>query len=153
MAEPPSPRLNHVAMSVPRTLVQDAAWRLRVSEFFAEVFGWAEVSAAAGRSATTLIFLVHSPQQFVFLQASDQPMTCPGMDHFGLQVSTIEELRELHRKAVAFHARDARVEIIPPKSEIQGPFRLTSFYVGFLLPMMIEVQHFEVVAGAGVAQA
>ena len=153
MSEPSSPHLNHVAMSVPRALVQDPARRARVCEFFAEVFGWAEVSAAAGRSATTLIFLVHSPQQFVFLQAADEPMTCPRLDHFGLQVSTVEELEDLHRRAVAFRARDDRVEIVAPKTEIQGPFRLTSFYVGFLLPMMIEVQHFELTAEARVGKA
>ena len=46
---------------------------------------------------------------------------------------------------VAFHARDRRVDVIPPKTEVVGPFRLTSFYVGYLLPMMLEVQHYELV--------
>jgi hypothetical protein len=143
MSDPATPRLNHVAMSVARELVEDRDVRAKVCAFFADVFGWAEVSEPAGLAATTLIFLVHSPQQFVFLQATDRPMTCPRMDHFGVQVPSVAELEAVHRRALAFQERDALVEIVPPKSEVQGPFRLTSFYVGYRLPMMIEVQHFE----------
>jgi len=139
-------RFNHVGVSVDRVLLQDAAWRGQVTDFFRDVFGWQEVSALAGRAETTLIFLAHSPQQFLFLQAAETPTTCHPGDHFGLSVETIAELEDLHRKALAFRARDAGVEIVPPKSELQGPFRLTSFYVRYRLPMMIEVQHFEQVA-------
>ena len=65
------------------------------------------------------------------------------------EVATVGELEDIHRRAVAYRERDARVDIVAPKAEIVGPFRLTSFYVGFMLPMMVEVQHFEEIATTG----
>jgi len=65
------------------------------------------------------------------------------------EVATVGELEDIHRRAVAYQEKDARVDIVPPKAEIVGPFRLTSFYVGYMLPMMVEVQHFEEIAASG----
>jgi len=139
------PRFNHVAMSVAREKVLDPKWRREVASFFNEVFGWIDVSYPPG-DLSSLILLAHSPRQFVFLLADDAPMQCPRMNHFGLEVATVAELEALHERAVAYRAKDARVDIVPPKQDVVGPFRLTSFYVGYLLPMMVEVQHFEELA-------
>src|SRR5262245_8420886 len=136
------PRFNHVAMSIAREQVLDLAWRQQVADFFGNVFGWIDVTYPAG-DLSSLILLAHSPRQFVFLLADDVPMQCPRNNHFGLEVATVAELEDIHRRAVAYREKDARVEIVAPKQEVVGPFRLTSFYVGFLLPMMVEVQHFE----------
>jgi len=147
MAEPTG-RFNHVAMSVGREKVLDAAWRKRVADFFGEVFGWQDVTYPPG-DLSSLIFLAYSPRQFVFVIADDKPMQCPRMNHFGMEVSTVGELEDIHRRAVAYREKDAGVDIVPPKAEIVGPFRLTSFYVGYMLPMMVEVQHFEEIAATG----
>ena len=37
-----------------------------------------------------------------------------------------------------------RVDIVDKSAENHGPLTITSFYVGYLLPMMVEVQHFQV---------
>ena len=42
--------------------------------------------------------------------------------------------------AKAFAAKDDRVDLIDRKVEDHGMLAITSFYVGFLLPMMVEVQ-------------
>lgn len=136
------PRFNHVAMSVARAQVLDPAWRRQVADFYGEVFGWMDVTFPPG-DLSTLILLAHSPRQFVFLLADDTPMQCPRMNHFGLEVSTVAELEAIQRRAAAYREKDARVDIVPVTQEVVGPFRLTSFYVGYLLPMMVEVQHFE----------
>jgi len=73
----------------------------------------------------------------------------PRLNHFGMEVSTVGELEDVHRRAVAYREKDARVDIVPPKAEIVGPLRLTRFYVGYMLPMMVEVQHFEEIAATG----
>lgn len=135
-------RFNHVAMSVAREKILDPAWRQQVADFYASVFGWIDVTYPPG-DLSSLILLAHSPRQFVFLLADDAPMHCPRTNHFGLEVSTVAELEDLHRRAAAYREKDAQVDIVPPKQEVVGPFRLTSFYVGYLLPMMVEVQHFE----------
>jgi len=72
----------------------------------------------------------------------------PRLNHFGMEVS-VGELEDIHRRAVAYREKDARVDIVPPKAEIVGPLRLTRFYVGYMLPMMVEVRHFEEIAATG----
>ena len=42
--------------------------------------------------------------------------------------------------AKAFAANDDRVDLIDKKTEDHGMLAITSFYVGYLLPMMVEVQ-------------
>jgi hypothetical protein len=80
--------------------------------------------------------------QFVFLIADDAPMRAPKMDHFGLGVATVEELDDLYQRALDYRRRDPRVEVIDKQTEQHPGVTLTSFYVGYLLPLMVEVQHF-----------
>ena len=47
-------------------------------------------------------------------------------------------------RARAYKAKDERVDIIDKSAENHGPLTITSFYVGYLLPMMVEVQHFQI---------
>jgi hypothetical protein len=60
-------------------------------------------------------------------------------------VATREELEETVDRAKKWQARDPRVRIIDVKSRVtQGPandFTLTSAYIGFVLPLMVELQH------------
>ena len=46
-------------------------------------------------------------------------------------------------RARAYQARDSRVEIIDKKTDVHPGLSLVSFYVRFLLPMMVEVQYFK----------
>jgi hypothetical protein len=48
----PTGRFNHVAMSVAREQVLDAAWRRQVADFFGEVFGWQDVTYPPGNLST-----------------------------------------------------------------------------------------------------
>ena len=82
--------------------------------------------------------------QFVFLIADEPHMTGPRMDHFGMQVDTLEELDEMLERARAYKEKDDRVDIVDKSAENHGPLTITSFYVGYLLPMMVEVQHFQI---------
>lgn len=145
MSEDWTPRFNHVAMSIARDRLASPEWRQQVAAFYADVFGWQEVSQPGG-DPLVLILLAYRPSQFVFLLPADEPMQCPRDDHFGMEVATVAQLEEFHARAAAFRARDDRVEIIAPHAEEVGPFRLTSFYVRYRLPMMLEVQHFETIA-------
>jgi hypothetical protein len=74
-------------------------------------------------------------------------MQTPALDHFGLQVPTLEGLGAILGKAKACAAKDDRVRIIDVKARItEGPthdYTLTSAYIGFLLPLMVELQHLE----------
>ncbi len=51
--------------------------------------------------------------------------------------------REVLNRAKALAETDDRIEIIDNEVEDHGVLKLHSFYVGYLLPMMVEVQYFE----------
>lgn len=134
-------KFNHVAMSMSPDAL-DEAHRADITAFYSEVFGWEEHPTMT-EDRTRLVMGVHSYDQFVFLIAEDEPMRAPRLDHFGLQVDTVEQLRETLAKAKAYAERDDRVDIIDEDVEDHGVLKLHNFYVGYLLPMMVEVQCFE----------
>ena len=146
MSEPEfRPRLNHVAFSVAPDVL-DQQGRADLLTFFGEVFGWTE-GDNTGESGNPLILYTGAPAEFVYLLPAD-PALVPGhLDHFGLQVATLRELEEIVERARAFGARDDRVRIIDSKARAtHGPthdYTLTSAYIGFLLPLMVELQHIE----------
>jgi hypothetical protein len=135
------PRFNHVAMSVPADLL-GASGRKELCDFYGEVFGWAELPTETV-DREKLVFGVHDVEQFVFLIADDPPMTCPRLDHFGLSVATEAELDDVLAKATAYRDRDDRVDIVDKRRDDHGMLAITSIYVRYLLPMMVEIQHWE----------
>jgi hypothetical protein len=136
------PRFNHVAMSVPADLV-GAEGRAEILAFWGGVFGFEELpSETVDRQV--LVLSAYDWEQFLFLIADDDPMACPRLDHFGMSVGSLEELEDFLAKAKAFAEQDDRVDIIDHKAEVHGDaLTLHSFYVRFLLPMMIEIQFFD----------
>jgi hypothetical protein len=135
-----TPRFNHVAMSVPADLL-DESGRRDLVDFYSNVFGWQELPTETV-DRHKLVLSAYRYDQFVFLIADDTPMVCPRLDHFGMGVGSMQELDDLLASAKAYREKDDRVELIDKKTEHHPGLDLTSFYVGFLLPMMVEVQHF-----------
>ena len=133
-----APRFNHVAMSVPAELLGEDGRRDLV-RFYDEVFGWDELPQMT-EDRKRLVLTVYRYGQFVFLIADDPPMACPRLDHFGLSVETEKELDDMLGRAKAFHARDDRVDIVDREVTDHGMLAITSFYVRYLLPMMVEIQ-------------
>jgi len=135
------PRFNHVAMSVPPDLLAESG-RNELCRFYGEVFGWNELPTETV-DRKKLVFGVHEVEQFVFLIADDQPMVCPRLDHYGLSVATMEELDAVLAAAKAFREHDDRVDIVDKETTDHGMLQITSIYIGYLLPMMVEIQHWE----------
>jgi hypothetical protein len=137
-----TPRFNHVAMSVPADLL-DADGRAAILDFWGRVFGFEELPTET-EDRRKLVLQAYDWEQFVFLIADDPPMACPRLDHFGMSVGSLEELEAFHAKAKAYAEEDDRVDLIEQHvDEHAGVLSLHSFYVRFLLPMMIEVQYFD----------
>ncbi|MGZ4690057.1 MAG: VOC family protein [Acidimicrobiia bacterium] len=139
------PRLNHVAISMSPSVL-DERGRKEILGFYGEVFGWTE-GDNTGEAGNPLILYTGEYGQFVYLLPGEPALTAPALDHFGLQVSTIPELESIVDRAQAVAARDPRVRVIDIEARTtQGPkdsYTLTSAYVGFLLPLMVEIQHLE----------
>ena len=141
------PTFNHVALSVPTETLSGEA-REALLHFYSEVFGWGEMPTM-GEEGKLLVFRVHSNEQFVYLAADENPMTCAKLDHVGLSVGTPEELAAVHQRALKFQESDPLVEIIEPQVEDFKVLVLHNFYVRYRLPMMIELQCFEWAEGLG----
>lgn len=137
----PIPVFNHVAMSLPADMLGETG-RAEILRFYGEVFGWTEMPSMT-EDRKRMVLRVHSNEQFVFLVADGEPMRCPHGDHFGMSVSTLDELNRCLAAARNFQAQDSRVEIIESKSEDYTVLKLHSFYVRYQLPLMIEIQCYE----------
>jgi hypothetical protein len=135
-------KLNHVAIS----MELDDADRADVLNFFTEVFGWTE-GDNTGEEGDPLILYTGAFGQFVYLLPSATPLRAPRLDHFGLQVDTLDELSAIVDRAKQFATKDDRVNIIDVHSRVtHGPandYTLTSAYIGYTLPLMIELQHLQ----------
>ena len=147
MSAAPSQTFNHVAMSVPPSLL-DAEGRAALLDFYGEVFGWTEMPTLT-EDRKRLVLRAHSHEQFVFLVAGDEPMRAPAGDHFGLSVRSTAELDAILERARGYCERDARVEVTEEQVEDYRVLKLHSFYVGFLLPLQVEVQCYDWADGVG----
>jgi len=135
------PRFNHVALSVSRELVSGKGAE-DLLRFYDEVFGWGAMPTMV-KEGELIVLRVHSNEQFVYLHASDEPLTCPVGDHFGLQVQTPDALDAVLDRARKFAEQDDRVEISERKAEDFKVLTLHSVYIRYLLPMRIELQCFD----------
>jgi hypothetical protein len=139
------PILNHVAFSMDPALLDDAG-RKEILDFYGDVFGWREADNS-GEQGNPLILYTGAYAQFVYLLPGEPFLTSPALDHFGVLVGTVAELEATVDRAKQWQARDPRVRIIDVKSRVTaGPaddFTLTSAYIGYVLPLMVELQHLE----------
>ena len=134
------PRFNHVAMSLSPDMLDEEHRKLR-ADFYGDVFGFYDLPMMTV-DRKRQVFQVHEIEQFLFLIADDAGgvMECPRLDHFGLSVVEESELDDILARAKAWQARDDRVDIIDKKTDDHGMLAITSIYVKYLLPTMLEIQ-------------
>ena len=150
-----APKLNHVAISMD-PLVLDEKGRADILAFYGEVFGWSEGDNSM-EEGNPLILYTGAFGEFVYLLPGGVGpgghMVTPRLDHFGVSVRTIDGLQAIVDKAKAYAERDDRVDIIDVHARtFHGPerdYQLTSAYIGYLLPLMVELQHLTPVQQAG----
>jgi hypothetical protein len=139
------PTLNHVAISMDPAVLDDQG-RADVLAFYGAVFGWTE-GDNTGEAGNPLILYTGAFGQFVYLLPADPPLTAPPLDHFGLQVETLDDLHAIVGRAREFAALDDRVQVIDVHARTTHgsthDYTLTSAYIGYVLPLMIELQHLE----------
>ncbi len=139
------PRLNHVAITVNPVLLDDRG-RGELLDFYADVFGWS-LGDNTGEPGNPLIMNTGAFGQFVYLLPGEPYLQAPPMDHFGLQVATIAQLEAMVERAKRWRAQDERVTVIDVHARItHGPthdYTLTNAYIGFVIPLLVELQHLE----------
>ena len=74
-------------------------------------------------------------------------MVTPNMDHFGMEVSTKEELVDILDRVKVYQGKDDRVRLTDIGSMVtryqDNEYTLTNAYIWFLIPLWIELQHIE----------
>ena len=90
------------------------------------------------------------PDQFLFIVANDDPMSCPRLDHWGMSVESEEQLDIYLDRAKKFREEDSRVDIVDKHR--YSSLAVKSFYVAYLLPMMVEVQYYDYKAYASTSR-
>jgi hypothetical protein len=140
------PVLNHVAISVDADVLDDAG-RASLIDFFDAVFGWTEGDNSTEVGNPLIIYTGQLRQYLYFLPSTGEFLQAPRLDHIGVEVASVAQLREIVERARTFGARDGRVTVIEEDEMITHgtgtDFVLTHAYVGFLLPLLIELQHLE----------
>jgi hypothetical protein len=141
-----SPRINHVAISVDADVL-DEQGRADLLHFYSEVFGWIEGDNST-EQGNPLILYTGSLGQFLYLlPAKDKFMVTPNMDHFGMEVSSKEEMLGILDRVKAYRQKDPRVRVTDVGAMTtryqDKEYTLTNAYIWFLIPLWIELQHIE----------
>ena len=110
------------------------------------MFGWTE-GDNTGEAGNPLIMYTGAFGEFVYLLPGDPYLTAPALDHFGYQVASLAELHDDRRSGAGVcRARRTGARHRRARAHDHGPdhdYTLTSAYIGFVLPLMIELQHLE----------
>jgi hypothetical protein len=145
-APPVSPRINHVAISVDAAVMDDEG-RAALLDFYSEVFGWIEGDNSTEEGNPLILYTGESRQFLYLLPAKDEFMVTPDMDHFGMEVSSKEEMTEILHRVKAYQSKDDRVRMTDIGTMVthhnDTDYTLTNVYIWFLLPLWIELQHVE----------
>jgi hypothetical protein len=147
MSSPPfAPRINHVAISVDAEIM-DENGRAALLAFFSEVFGWIEGDNSTEKGNPLILYTGSLGQFLYLLPAENDFMITPNMDHFGMEVSSKEELMAILDRAKAYQSKDDRVRITDVGDMVtryqDKTYTLTNAYIWFLIPLWIEIQHVE----------
>ena len=141
-----APRINHVAISVDADLM-DEAGRAALLDFFSEIFGWTEGDNSTEKGNPLILYTGSLGQFLYLLPAKDEFMVTPNMDHFGMEVSSMEELTEILERVKAYKAKDDRVRFTEVGAMVtrfeDKQYTLSNAYIWFLIPLWIELQHIE----------
>jgi hypothetical protein len=136
-----APHFNHVALTVPTELLNDDG-RKRIVSFYEDAFGWEEWDIMT-LDRKRLVMRAYADDQFVFIEGSDNPMSCDGLEHWGMGVSSERQLDRILDRCRALGEGDPEVDLTERGIEDYGVVKLHNFYVRYLLPLSIEVQYFE----------
>lgn len=143
---PFAPRINHVAISVDAA-VMDEEGRAALLDFYSEVFGWTEGDNSTEKGNPLILYTGTLGQFLYLLPAEGEFMVTPNMDHFGLEVSSRDELTEILGRVEAYRRKDDRVRVTDVGTMVtrygDNEYTLTNAYVWFLLPLWLELQHVE----------
>jgi hypothetical protein len=138
-------QFNHIGFSVARDSLEGKGLD-QIRTFFSEVFGFIEREEFT-KERDLLVLMAGGVDQFVVFMGHDQPTVAnPPMDHFGMRVKSLDDLKTILAKAQAFKDRTPDVELteyeIVPMNDVV-PHNLHRYYMRYGTPFTLEVQYYE----------
>ncbi len=138
-------QFNHIGFSVGRDYLEGAKLD-QIRDFFGEVFGFVERDEFT-KERDLLVLMAGGVDQFVVFMGHDTPTVAnPPMDHFGMRVQSLDDLKAILAKAQAFKARTPDMELteyeMVPMHDVV-PHNLHRYYVRYGTPFTLEVQFYE----------
>ncbi len=133
-------RFNHMELTVPMGALT-LEFCADVAAFYGDVFGF---SSTIGRLFDQQTQTLKLPDDsFLLLIEGDTPISAPGFDHLGFELSSRDAVDETLAKVRAWQARDDRVQLKEyPDGTLDGRF-YHAYYVRHLLPLWFDVQYSE----------
>jgi catechol 2,3-dioxygenase-like lactoylglutathione lyase family enzyme len=137
--ERPLLRINHVELTVPHGFV--AANGDAVATFFADIFGFRRNIFPGLEAAHLVLASDDESSQFLFLCEAAEPAILRGDDHLGFHLDDEAEVDAALARCRAHQLNDPRVEI-RLFDDLDLERTVThAFYLRYLLPIWIDVQH------------
>jgi hypothetical protein len=150
--------LNHIAVSMP-TGALDPAARADIYAFYGEVFGWSRFNPV-GEPGDPLVMLMADPKCYLYIaddETGEGTVTRPMVDHLGIEIEDEAEFDEILERAKNYKAKDDRVRIVdklvtkheadadlrPDLAEKSNEVTMISCYIGYILPLLVELQLFQ----------
>lgn len=132
-------RLNHAEITVPRGFTRQH--RKALDAFFLTVLSF-ERSAFPGLEDSSLVYKTDpDASQFLFIAEHERPMAPVSDDHLGLHLDSAADVEAMLARCEAFGADHSGVEI-RRLDVLDLPATTThAFYVRYLLPIWLDVQH------------
>ena len=131
-------RLNHVAMSVPPELL-DEDNRRDLKQFYEEVFGFQEHPSMT-EDGQRLVFRVHEINQFLFLYGTASRCRARAWTTGASRSTPRPSSTRSSAGPGPSRRRIPRVHIVDKHVDEYASLAVTSTYIGYLLPMTIEIQ-------------
>ena len=150
--EDDEPTINHVAVTVPRDLL-DADGRRRIADFFGSCFGLKE-DAQWSKDRQLMVLRSGPPDRpqhdakglYMAIIGHDKPSTAnPGLmgDHFGITCKSLHQFNTCLTRVRDFAAKDKSIELINEETTRAEGGTLHMFYFRFVTPFAVEVQYFD----------
>ena len=127
--------------------VMDEEGRAALLDFYSTIFGWIEGDNSTEKGNPLILYTGSLGQFLYLLPAKDEFMVTPNMDHFGIEVSSKEELLEILDRVKEYQSKDSRVRVTDVGTMVthyqDKQYTLTNAYIWFMIPLWIELQHVE----------
>jgi hypothetical protein len=133
-------RFNHMEITFPLGALTPEFYE-DVQAFYGDVFGLSCTAQPMFGQRSITMRAGHN--DFLLLIEGDEPMTAPGFDHLGFELTSRDEVDATFAKVKDWQQRDERIELKEYADGVMDDRAYRAYYVKHLLPIWLDVQFSE----------